>query len=133
MGDNILKNYNMGIWGFLLIIFIWVWLMYGNLQYENINTIESMSMYGNSYIKIGGDQGLRYIRTVNGVIEVPNSKTAMRRLFDNIHYNCETSIDNTTDRSLDYLMKKNAERYFIPKNVTATRELTVSPLFETSG
>ncbi len=130
MGDNILKNYSMWIWIVLLIIFIWVWLMYDNLQDENMNTIESMSMYGNSYIKIGSDQGLRYIRTVNGVIEVPNSKAAMHRLFDNTNYNCETSIENTTDTTLDYLVKKNADRYFIPKNVTATRELTLSPLFE---
>jgi hypothetical protein len=134
MGDNILKNYNIGIWPVLLIIFILIWLMYGNSQYENTNNIEAMYTYGESKIKIGGEQGLRYIRTVDGVIEVPNSKTAMYRLFDNTRYNCETSLDDSTeDKSLDYLVKENAERYFRPTNVTATRELTVSPLFETSG
>ena len=108
--------------------------MYGNSQDENTNNIEAMYTYGESKIKIGSDQGLRYIRTVDGVIEVPNSKTAMYHLFDNTRYNCETSLDDSTeDKSLDYLVKENAERYFRPTNVTATRELTVSPLFETSG
>jgi hypothetical protein len=118
----------------LLIFFIWIWIMYGNSQDEKTNNIEAMYTYGDSKIKIGGEQGLRYIRTVDGVIEVPNSKTAMYRLFDNTRYNCETSLDDSTeDKSLDYLVKENAERYFRPTNVTATRELTVSPLFETSG
>jgi hypothetical protein len=124
----------MCIWYVLLIIFILIWFIYGNSSYENTNNIEAMYTYGESKIKIGGEQGLRYIRTVDGVIEVPNSKTAMYRLFDNTRYNCETSLDDSTeDKSLDYLVKENAERYFRPTNVTATRELTVSPLFETSG
>ena len=124
----------MQIWIVLLIFFIWIWIMYGNSQDEKTNNIEAMYTYGDSKIKIGGEQGLRYIRTVDGVIEVPNSKTAMYRLFDNTRYNCETSLDDSTeDKSLDYLVKENAERYFRPTNVTATRELTVSPLFETSG
>ena len=128
----------MYIWPVLFIIFILICFIYENSscnsQYKNTNNIESMSMYGDSYIKIGSDKGLPYIRTVKGVIEVPNSKAAMRRLFDNTPYKCETAIDdNTDDKSLEYLVQKNAERYFIPKNVTATRELTVSPLFETSG
>jgi hypothetical protein len=138
MGDNILKNYNIGIWPVLLIIFILIWLMYGNSQYENTNNIEAMSMYGDTYIKIGSDQGLPYIRTVKGVIEVPNSKDAMHRLFDNTQYSCESALDdntddNTDDKSLEYLVQKNIEKYAIPKNITETRELTVSPLFETSG
>ena len=134
MGDNILKNYNICIWHVLLIIFILIWLMYGNSQYENTNNIEAMSMYGDTYIKIGSDQGLPYIRTVKGVIEVPNSKDAMRRLFDNTQYSCTSALDyNTDDKSLEYLVQKNIEKYAIPKNITETRELTVSPLFETSG
>ena len=134
MGDDILKNYNIGIWPVLLIIFILMWLMYGNSQYENTNNIEAMSMYGDTYIKIGSDQGLPYIRTVKGVLEVPNSKDAMRRLFDNTHYSCTSALDyNTDDKSLEYLVQKNIEKYAIPKNITETRELTVSPLFETSG
>ena len=128
----------MCIWYVLLIIFILIWFIYGNSSYnsscKNTNNIEAMYTYGDSNIQIGSDKGLRYIRTVKGVIEVPNSKAAMRRLFDNTPYKCETTIDdNTDDKSLEYLVQKNAERYFIPKNVTATRELTVSPLFETSG
>lgn len=128
----------MCIWYVLLIIFILIWFIYGNSSYnsscKNTNNIEAMYTYGDSNIQIGSDKGLRYIRTVKGVIEVPNSKAAMRRLFDNTRYKCETAIDdNTDDKSLEYLVQKNAERYFIPKNVTATRELTVSPLFETSG
>ena len=134
MGDNILKNYNICIWHVLLIIFILIWLMYGNSQYENTNNIEAMSMYGDTYIKIGSDQGLPYIRTVKGVLEVPNSKDAMRRLFDNTQYSCTSALDyNTDDKSLEYLVQKNIEKYAIPKNITETRELTVSPLFETSG
>ena len=134
MGDNILKNYNICIWHVLLIIFILIWLMYGNSQYENTNNIEAMSMYGDTYIKIGSDQGLPYIRTVKGVLEVPNSKDAMRRLFDNTQYSCTSALDyNTDDKSLEYLVQKNIEKYAIPKNITETRELTVRPLFETSG
>ncbi len=137
MGDT-LKKCNRSIWPDLLIIFILIWLIYGkspdNQQYKNTNKIEAMYTYGDSNIKIGSDQGLRYIRTVKGVIEVPNSKAAMRRLFDNTPYKCETALDdNTNDKSLEYLVRENAERYFSPTNVTAARELTVSPLFETSG
>ena len=41
--------------------------------------------YGGSKLRIGTTDGVRYIMNKNGVIEVPNSKSAMRRLFDEPH------------------------------------------------
>ena len=115
------------IFGSMIIILIIVWYMYNtseNTQCQYKKNRESMYNYGNNPIKIGSSSGLKYIRSVNGTLEVPNSKTSMRHLFDDNEYECKLTNDQDNTLAVDYLLQKNMEIYYNP-NVTSSRNLIV--------
>jgi hypothetical protein len=93
------------------------------VKQPSINIKPGGLIYGGSKIRVGNDNGSSHIQLNNSVLEVPNSKTAMRDL---------TSVDvtkcnvNDKDNALSsmYLAKKRTENYAsCPKSLTAERGL----------
>ena len=87
--------------------------------------------YGNSPITIDPKRGIKYIAlNKNNIIDVPNSKTAMRHLFDDKEYKCN-SLDNTPEesdqKSSIMQLKKNNMLKVVnkqPASLSATRLLS---------
>ena len=105
---------------FLIILLMLFWFTckcIGKSQCENMENGEPSMLYGDIPIRVGSSYGLNYINNVNGVIEVPNSKTAMRHLFDNNEYKCiiTNSHESDYDKALRHLLKNNSETEFLPK------------------
>jgi hypothetical protein len=62
-------------------------------RYSNIGQAESSLLYGDVPIRIGSSTGSPIIWTVDGVLEVPNSKSAMSKLYDVDRTQCYKMID----------------------------------------
>jgi len=62
-------------------------------RYSNIGQAESSLLYGDVPIRIGSSTGSPIIWTVDGVLEVPNSKSAMSKLYDVDRTQCYKIID----------------------------------------
>lgn len=74
-------------------------------EYFNSNTNYKMVdkdvglYYGSTPMRLGSPYGLNYIRVnANNEIEIPNSKTALRRLMDEGSYECK-KLDTDHDAS----------------------------------
>lgn len=127
-GDEL--NYSLGILIILLMVFWFVCKCIGNnyRPYYSEPLVEKNIglYYGNSPIAIGGNYRLPYIRRVNGVIEAPNSKTAMRHLYDEHAYKCgslERSSDIDDKQTNMHLAKQTPEPFKGPRSKTDSREL----------
>jgi hypothetical protein len=83
--------------------------------------------YGNNPISIGSSMGVQYIANKKNVVEVPNSKTAMRHLFDDTAYKCpslDTVDSNDQKPSTMQLAKTSSREKFVskrPRSLTSTR------------
>ena len=64
-------------------------------RYSNVGQGESSLLYGDVPIRIGSSTGSPIIWTVDGVLEVPNSKSAMSKLYDVDRTQCYKMIDNS--------------------------------------
>jgi hypothetical protein len=131
VGGNNELNYSLGVLIILLMVFWFVCKCIGN-DYKSYY-VEPMAVndvglyYGNSPIAIGGNYGLPYIRSVNNVIEVPNSKTAMRNLYDEYAYKCGSLErgSNIDDKQVAiHLSKRPNHSINGPRSKTESRELT---------
>jgi hypothetical protein len=87
--------------------------------------------YGGNNIKIGNNRGLKYIYSDKNGVNVPNSKTAMRELFDESAHKCGSldTLDNfDTQPSQIFLNKKKYEDFNLkktPRSLTSTRYKTI--------
>ena len=128
-------NYSLGVLIVLLMVF---WFMCKCIGKPPGRMSEGMCdkkkssgsfYYGNSPIYFGTPTCSRYIKiNKKNTVEVPNSNTAMRHLFDDDAYKCQT-LDTAGDfdqAPADIFMAKNAVRDRLkdrrPTSMTATRE-----------
>lgn len=90
-------------------------LRYPGVAHKDNKVIVTNAVYGNSPIRIGSPDGVKYIRLLNeldktkpSVIEIPNSKTAMRRLFDDSEtdYKSQTHDENMSQSFSDMHINK---------------------------
>jgi hypothetical protein len=99
---------------------------------ERFGVPTSNLTYGNTQMQLGNDRGVRYIYdNINNVIEVPNSQTAMRKLFDEADFTCENiNVDLDLDQrpSQIFLSKASSRNKgaSVPRSMTATRENMLS-------
>jgi len=84
-------------------------------EFFNSNTNVQMNdkdvglYYGSTPMILGSPYGLNYIRVNNkNEIEVPNSKTALRRLMDEGSYKCRTLETDHDNLPSSYLLKKQS-------------------------
>lgn len=130
-------NYNIGV---LIILLLMLWFVCNCKKSTTIKQREPMAQpayqslkYGGNSIKIGSERGLKYIHTnKDGDIVVPNSQTAMRELFDESAYKCQ-SLDTLNDfdsrPAQMFLNKRKSEGYMskkTPRSLTSTRNKTYS-------
>jgi hypothetical protein len=125
-------NYSICVLIILLLMFWFSCKCIGsNNQYKLKESMKSKTTYGDSNIRIGNPQGLSYIYNNNKEIMVPNSQTAMRSLFDDDAYKCQ-SLDTINDfdsrPAQIYLEKKRIENFYgkkQPVSMTSTRFKTI--------
>ena len=78
-------------------------------------------IYGGTKIRVGNDNGSSHIQLNNSVLEVPNSKTAMRDLMSVDVIKCNVN-DRDNELSSMYLKKKRKENCTsCPKSLTGER------------
>jgi hypothetical protein len=133
-GSDEKLNYSLGILIILLMGFWFICKCIGNNSYKT-KCKESMLggpyksglYYGNSPISIGSKYGINHIIRNNGVIEVPNSKTAMRHLYDELAYksaSLERNSDNDDKQVAMHLNKRDMKEDIKgPRSKTASHEL----------
>jgi hypothetical protein len=135
MSQENVMNYSLGVLIVLLMVF---WFMCKCIGNSGARMSEGMQdkqepaggfYYGNSPLYLGTPTGTRYIKiNKKNVVEVPNSKTAMRHLFDDEAYKCQTldTFEDFDQAPSDIFMAKNAVRDRLkdnrPTSMTATRE-----------
>jgi hypothetical protein len=132
-GDEKL-NYSLGVLIILLMVFWFTCKCIGNSS-DKTQCRDSMSdgprkhglYYGNSPISIGSKYGLNHIIRNNGVIEVPNSKTALRHLYDEQSYksgSLERNSNNDDKQVAMHLNKRDMEEDIKgPRSKTSSHEL----------
>jgi hypothetical protein len=126
MNDNNI-NYSLGTLIILLLMFWFTCKCIGQNNdhyYTREKFIDDTKlMYGNSPITLSSST-IPYIRMdAKNLIEVPNSKSAMRHLFDEDMVPCklDTSIDD--DGSIMHMRKKEIESYKeLPRGLTDQRK-----------
>jgi len=128
-------NYSIGVLIILLLMF-WFVCNCSNKKQEPMRSgkpIRHPSLnYGGNPIKIGSDRGLRYIHVNKKEVVVPNSKTAMRELFDDNAYKCQTldTLNDFDSRPAQiFLNKRKSEGYIgkkTPRSLTSTRYKTLT-------
>jgi hypothetical protein len=101
---------------------------------ESIGSDKGSRMYyGNTPIRITSNGGLPYIRRTGSGLDVPNSKTAMRALYDEQPYNCK-SLErggDLDDKQVNMHMAKQdignsgSNSSKIPRSITDSRYLTI--------
>jgi hypothetical protein len=98
--------------------------MYMQPMKDSVPNIKPGGMlYGGTKVKIGNTNGSPSIQLHNGVMEVPNSKTATRDLMSNEIYKCNDDHKDN-DLSTMYMMKKNKEKFKTPpRSLTSGRHL----------
>ena len=131
-GDPGELNYSLGVLIILLMMFWFVCKCIGNSSSRSYytepmaNKTDANLYYGNSPFAINGNNGLQYIRTTGGVINVPNSKTAMRHLYDEHAYKCGSLERSTTadDKQVKMHLDKRVDEGFRgPRSKTDSHEL----------
>jgi hypothetical protein len=125
-------NYSLGVLIILLLFFWFVCKCIGNPP-KNINTQASKKSeamkgqrlrYGGTPINIDNKTNLSYIRLDDGVMQVPNSMTSVRRLSSESHnYASVNAIsENDNESSTMHMKKKNLESMCNqPKSLTSQR------------
>ena len=108
-------NYNLGILIILLLMFWFTCKCIGqnNDHYYNRErfTDNTKLIYGDSPIALSSST-IPYIRMNDTkVIEVPNSKSAMRHLFDEDMVPCKLDTDVDSDGSIMHMRKKEIESF----------------------
>lgn len=132
-------NYSIGVLIILLMVFWFISKCIGNSAYhayytEPMSDTDAGLYYGATPYSIGGSSGLNYIRNVGGVGEVPNSKTAMRHLYDEQSYKCGSleRSSNTDDRQVAMHLDKQPAVGDSkgPRSKTASHELMCGSGYE---
>jgi hypothetical protein len=133
-------NYSLGVLIVLLMVFWFMCKCIGssnNQSFYSLDRREKMNnmtqggefYYGNSPLYLGTPTGVHYItENYKNTTEVPNSKTAMRHLFDEDAYKCQaldTYGDFDQEPAMMFLNKTSVSKQFEnrkPKSLTSTRE-----------
>ena len=131
-GNTNESNYSLGL---LIIFLIGFWIICNCINSSNCQSYSTEPMtpdtnsgmhYGNSPVVINGNDGLSYIRNTGGAINVPNSNTTMRHLYEENAYKCEPLENNSDidDKQLTmHLDKQTDEGFRGPRSKTDSREL----------
>jgi hypothetical protein len=126
---NVMIGVSIGLGILIILVFLFKFAnKKSNKKKENMT--QNLN-YGGNNIKIGNDRGLKYIYSDKNGVNVPNSKTAMRELFDDSAYKCEsldTLDDFDTQPSQIFLNKKKYEGFNAkktPRSLTSTRHKTI--------
>jgi len=129
-GENDELNYSLGVLIVLLMVFWFLCKCIGNSSHTERLSNTNL-YYGNTPVRIGSTVGVHYIAERNGIVEVPNSKTAMRHLFEDDVKRCtekkteDDEEDETDQGPSTMLLKKNSAREsFVnkgPRSLTSTR------------
>lgn len=132
-GDEL--NYSLGVLIVLLMVFWYLCKCIGQTNYKYYydskhtphkeTMVDDNFYYGGNQINIGSYPSDQCRLNKKNVIEVPNSKTAMRHLFDST-YKCsfDTKDDNDQKPSTIQMVKNSAREKFVnkrPRSLTATR------------
>jgi hypothetical protein len=115
MGDS-LKINNIITIGFIIIMILLIMCKcnhyseyFNNNSNIKIKEEDSGLYYGSSPTVIGSSLGLNYIRVnAENEIEIPNSKTALRRLMDEGSYKCRTLETNHDNIPSEHLLKRQS-------------------------
>lgn len=120
-------NYDIAILITLLLIFWYVCqCQHSKNTKPRKDPMRNNLLYGGTPIQIGNPKGLRYVYDGKKEVVVPNSQTAMRRLFDEDAYKCQTldTLNDFDSRPAQmFLTKKHTEvGKRRPVGTTQTRE-----------
>lgn len=137
MPNNSEINYSLGVLIILIMVFWFVCKCIGQSNYKSYYEKEKMTnmnvdhgfYYGNTPLYLGTPTGINYIRTnKRNVVEVPNSMTAMRELYDEEHNRCQTldtlaGFDQAPAKmTLQKKIVREAFKNRRPSSMTSTRE-----------
>lgn len=125
-------NYSLSV---LIVLMLMFWFMCKCIGRNNEYYYQSQEnmidqnefVYGDQKATIGNNSAYPYIRNRNNVIEVPNSKSAMRRLMSTEIYKCGLTNKIDNEPSTMYIKKKSKEK-FINTPTSRTQERRFTPV-----
>ena len=124
-GNDENLNYSIGVLIILLMVFWFTCKCAGGgvtpkpCKHETMR--DNNLYYGNTPIKLGGKWN--DIRLYDGRVVIPNSKSAMGRLYDNETNTCMPRRKDPDDIQISMHLSKQNEYFSIPRSKTVSHEL----------